>query len=42
MAQHINTASIVQNCLKVRRLELKNWKKMIDFKVRRTQQSDLL
>lgn len=42
MANHINTQSLVENCLRVRKMELKNWKEMMELKLRRTEKSDMI
>jgi hemoglobin-like flavoprotein len=42
MAAHIRTAAIIENCLRVRRLELANWRQMMELKLRRTEKSDML
>lgn len=36
LANHIQTQTLIENCLRLRRIELKNWKDMLDLKVRRT------
>lgn len=42
MVNHIHTETIIANCLRIRRLELKNWKDMLGLKMRRTEQSDMI
>jgi hypothetical protein len=42
LANHIKTDKIIENCLRVRRLELSNWKEMMDLKMRRTEKSDMI
>jgi midasin (ATPase involved in ribosome maturation) len=42
LASHIATDRLVQNCLRVRRLELANWRQMMDLKIRRTEKSDMV
>lgn len=42
MANHIKIDKLIENCLKVRRLELNNWKEMMELKVRRTEKSDMI
>ena len=39
---HIPVDALIQICLRVRRMELKNWKGMLDLKQRRIHISDML
>lgn len=36
IANHIHTHLLVQNCLRIRKMELNNWKEMMQLKLRRT------
>jgi midasin (ATPase involved in ribosome maturation) len=42
MANHIKLEKLIENCLRVRRLELNNWKEMMELKMRRTEKSDMI
>jgi hypothetical protein len=41
-AQRVPCDELIGECLKLRRMELKNWKSMLHFKQQRTQKSDVI
>ena len=41
-AERIDDSEIVSQCLRMRRLELKNWKSMLAYKVGRVEKSDTI
>lgn len=40
--ERVPTDELIAECLKLRRLELKNWKSMLYYKQQRTQKSDTI
>jgi hypothetical protein len=41
-SEHIPSEEVVEQCLAVRRLELHNWRLMLEYKLRRVEKSDIL